>query len=254
MLLVVLPNCLAPLIVQATLGFSAAILDAAALGFLGLGAQPPTPEWGTMLADALQFYQPGLVAADLPGPGHPGDRHGVQPAGGRAARRAGPEAAPVSGAPLLDVRGLSVAFDTAAGRFNAVEGVDLTVAPGEVLCVVGESGSGKSVSMLAVMGLLPPTGRVSGRRSRSAAPICAPVAPRPPAPDRARGGDGVPGADLLAQPVLPDRLADRRGAAGAPLRCRAARCAAACWSCWARSASRRRSSGCARSRTSCPAG
>jgi dipeptide transport system permease protein len=45
----VLPNCTAPLIVQATLGFSSAILDAAALGFLGLGAQPPTPEWGTML-------------------------------------------------------------------------------------------------------------------------------------------------------------------------------------------------------------
>jgi len=61
---------------------------------------------------------------------------------------------------LLDVRNLAVAFDTARGAFNAVEGVDLTVAAGEVLCVVGESGSGKSVSMLAVMGLLPPTGRV----------------------------------------------------------------------------------------------
>jgi len=53
----ILPNCMAPLIVQATLGFSAAILDAAALGFLGLGAQPPTPEWGSMLADALEFIQ-----------------------------------------------------------------------------------------------------------------------------------------------------------------------------------------------------
>ena len=47
----VLPNCAAPLIVQATLGFSTAILDAAALGFLGLGAQPPTPEWGSMLGE-----------------------------------------------------------------------------------------------------------------------------------------------------------------------------------------------------------
>ena len=47
-----LPNCLAPLIVQATLAFSAAILDAAALGFLGMGAQPPTPEWGAMLNEA----------------------------------------------------------------------------------------------------------------------------------------------------------------------------------------------------------
>jgi dipeptide transport system permease protein len=48
----ILPNCAAPLIVQGTLGFSNAILDAAALGFLGLGAQPPTPEWGAMLNEA----------------------------------------------------------------------------------------------------------------------------------------------------------------------------------------------------------
>ena len=67
MWLVVLPNCLAPLIVQATLGFSSAILDAAALGFLGLGAQPPTPEWGTMLADALQFYQRAWWLLAFPG-------------------------------------------------------------------------------------------------------------------------------------------------------------------------------------------
>ena len=67
MFLVVLPNCLAPLIVQATLGFSSAILDAAALGFLGLGAQPPTPEWGTMLADALQFYQRAWWLLTFPG-------------------------------------------------------------------------------------------------------------------------------------------------------------------------------------------
>lgn len=46
----IFPNCLAPLIVQTSLGFASAILDAAALGFLGLGAQPPTPEWGAMIA------------------------------------------------------------------------------------------------------------------------------------------------------------------------------------------------------------
>src|SRR5271169_3161043 len=63
----VLPNCLAPLIVQAALGVSSAILEAAALGFLGLGAQPPTPEWGAMLADSREFIQsdPWIVA--LPG-------------------------------------------------------------------------------------------------------------------------------------------------------------------------------------------
>ncbi|MBV9734655.1 MAG: ABC transporter permease subunit [Acidisphaera sp.] len=63
----VLPNCTAPLIVQASLGFSGAILDAAALGFLGLGAQPPTPEWGTMLAGALQFYQRAWWVLAFPG-------------------------------------------------------------------------------------------------------------------------------------------------------------------------------------------
>ena len=63
----VLPNCLAPLIVQASLGFSGAILDAASLGFLGLGAQPPTPEWGTMLAGALQYYQRAWWVLTFPG-------------------------------------------------------------------------------------------------------------------------------------------------------------------------------------------
>jgi dipeptide transport system permease protein len=63
----VLPNCMAPLIVQATLGFSNAILDASALGFLGLGAQPPTPEWGTMLADAREFVLRAWWVVTFPG-------------------------------------------------------------------------------------------------------------------------------------------------------------------------------------------
>ena len=63
----VLPNCMAPLIVQATLGFSTAVLDLAALGFLGMGAQPPTPEWGTMLANALQFIQRAWWVVTFPG-------------------------------------------------------------------------------------------------------------------------------------------------------------------------------------------
>ena len=63
----ILPNCAAPLIVQATLGFSNAILDAAALGFLGLGAQPPTPEWGAMLASALEFIQRAPWVVTSPG-------------------------------------------------------------------------------------------------------------------------------------------------------------------------------------------
>ena len=63
----VLPNCAAPLIVQASLGVSTAILDAAALGFLGLGAQPPLPEWGTMLADAREFVLRAWWVVTFPG-------------------------------------------------------------------------------------------------------------------------------------------------------------------------------------------
>ncbi|MFT6071212.1 MAG: ABC-type dipeptide/oligopeptide/nickel transport system permease subunit [Bacteriovoracaceae bacterium] len=67
MYLEILPNCLAPLIVQGTLGFSDGILNAAALGFLGLGAQPPTPEWGTMLSDARAFIESSPWMVTLPG-------------------------------------------------------------------------------------------------------------------------------------------------------------------------------------------
>ncbi|MBS0314265.1 MAG: ABC transporter permease subunit [Proteobacteria bacterium] len=63
----ILPNCAAPLIVQASLGISTAILDAAALGFLGLGAQPPAPEWGTMLADAREFVLRAWWVVTFPG-------------------------------------------------------------------------------------------------------------------------------------------------------------------------------------------
>ena len=63
----ILPNCLGPLIVQTTLSFSSAILDAAALGFLGQGAQPPTAEWGTMLADSREFFLSNPWLVTFPG-------------------------------------------------------------------------------------------------------------------------------------------------------------------------------------------
>jgi len=67
MISTILPNCMAPLIVQATLSFSTAILDAAALGFLGMGAQPPTPEWGAMLAEAREFILRAWWVVTFPG-------------------------------------------------------------------------------------------------------------------------------------------------------------------------------------------
>ncbi|MBT9371741.1 ABC transporter ATP-binding protein [Rhizobium sp. CSW-27] len=65
---------------------------------------------------------------------------------------------------LLDIQNLTVEFETATGWFKAVDGVSLSVDEGEVLAIVGESGSGKSVSMLAVMGLLPWTAKITADR------------------------------------------------------------------------------------------
>jgi len=65
---------------------------------------------------------------------------------------------------LLEIRNLTVSFDTSVGLFHAVEGIDLSVDSREVLAIVGESGSGKSVEMLAVMGLLPPSATVTADR------------------------------------------------------------------------------------------
>ncbi|MGA1862018.1 ABC transporter permease [Deferribacter thermophilus] len=64
---VILPNCMAPIIVQSTMGFASAVLEAAGLSFLGLGAQPPTPEWGAMLSDSLQYIMRAPWMITFPG-------------------------------------------------------------------------------------------------------------------------------------------------------------------------------------------
>lgn len=67
MVISVLPNCMAPLIVQGTLSFSTAILDTAALGFLGMGAQPPIPEWGTLIAENRDLMLSAPWTVTFPG-------------------------------------------------------------------------------------------------------------------------------------------------------------------------------------------
>ena len=67
---------------------------------------------------------------------------------------------------LLTIKNLTVRFATSTGSFTAVDGVDISVDKGEVLAIVGESGSGKSVSMLAVMGLLPDTATITADEMR----------------------------------------------------------------------------------------
>ncbi len=63
----ILPNCIAPIFVQATLGIGNAILSSAALSFLGLGAQPPTPEWGLMIASSREFVTSAWWIVTFPG-------------------------------------------------------------------------------------------------------------------------------------------------------------------------------------------
>jgi peptide/nickel transport system permease protein len=63
----ILPNSMAPIIVQGTLAIATAIIEAAALGFLGLGAQPPNPEWGTMLASSKDFLTQAPWTMVFPG-------------------------------------------------------------------------------------------------------------------------------------------------------------------------------------------
>lgn len=67
MFITVLPNCMAPLIVQATMIVSSAILEAGAIGFLGFGVQPPDAEWGAMLGTARQYIQSNIWLAIFPG-------------------------------------------------------------------------------------------------------------------------------------------------------------------------------------------
>ncbi|WP_104748030.1 ABC transporter permease [Helicobacter cetorum] len=64
---VILPNCSVPLIVQTTMGFASCVLEAAGLSFLGLGAQPPTPEWGAMLMDAMTYITTAPQLLVFPG-------------------------------------------------------------------------------------------------------------------------------------------------------------------------------------------
>src|SRR5919106_641221 len=105
-----------------------------------------------------------LVGRDLPGPRDPDHGARVQPDGRWPARRPRPQAQAELSVALLEIEGLTVEFRTMTGPFRAVDGIELAVDQGDVVAIVGESGSGKSVAMLAVMGLLPWTARVTADR------------------------------------------------------------------------------------------
>jgi ABC-type glutathione transport system ATPase component/ABC-type dipeptide/oligopeptide/nickel transport system permease subunit len=184
--------------VIATLNASEAVLTLAGLGFLGFGIEPSAAaEWGYDLNKALSDTTNGIwwtgvfpgtaivlmvlgvtlvgeSLSDVLNPllrtrGSSTTEADAEEIAEQFAGEAEPVEAEVVAAttrtgetPALELRGLTVSFDTDRGTVRAVTGADVSVLPGEVVALVGESGSGKSVSARAVLGLLPASAHVSG--------------------------------------------------------------------------------------------
>ena len=198
----VVPNVASPIIIQVSLSLGFALLAEAGLSYLGIGEQPPTPSWGSMMNEGFSFIFttpwalvfPGLAimltvlsfnlladglrdslgrerpkSSSLISPDSERRRSRLAQLRGIAPRSDRPSlttaaAVPTNpDTPLLSVKNLRVEFLTNGQWFPVMEDATFTVERGKTLGLVGESGSGKTVSALAVMGLLPPRGcRASG--------------------------------------------------------------------------------------------
>ncbi|MCZ0985522.1 dipeptide/oligopeptide/nickel ABC transporter permease/ATP-binding protein [Streptomyces diastatochromogenes] len=182
----ILPRLISTVIVQAALFAAIVVTIQAGLGFLGLGAQPPDPTWGGLVADASQALDRApwmLVPSGIPlvltvlALGSLGDAvRDAATEGWSVSRMTAPTDAPRtvrddrrpagtvttnstrSGtSALLSVRNLSIDI----GGVPVVQEVSFDIAPGETVGVVGESGCGKSVTSLGILGLVPGGGRVA---------------------------------------------------------------------------------------------
>jgi peptide/nickel transport system permease protein len=175
----VLPNVLGPIIVQSSLTLGAAFLVQAGLGFLGLGPTPPSPTWGGMIADASTYLvqQPWLmvppgavlvltilavnVIADSLRDGD-GIRQRASLLQRAEATSTSATAETENGDALLRIDGIEIGFPSDGGMKSVVRGATFDIRPGETVGLVGESGSGKTMTALAILGLLPYPGRVTG--------------------------------------------------------------------------------------------
>jgi peptide/nickel transport system permease protein len=170
----VLPDVSSQLFVVSTLSFGGVIVSLASLSFLGLGAQIPTAEWGSMLSGAQVTFTsapwlilaPGLaivmstMAVNLIADSL--REHDDRPGRGRVPGHELPEEPVAGDSNELDeitIRDLRVIY---ADGTVALRGVALSVAPRTITAVIGESGSGKSTVALAALGMLPANARVAG--------------------------------------------------------------------------------------------
>ena len=170
-----LPNVLPVIVITMSTTVGWMILETAGLSFLGLGAQPPQADLGSMLGDGRNLVinaphvsiVPGVlilvlvIGINLLGDGlrdvlDPRLKSGAlsRPVARTEVAKGPPSGSGDKGA-LLEVRGLETEFRVGKRVLKAVNGVDFTLQPGESLGIVGESGSGKSVTALSILGLVP---------------------------------------------------------------------------------------------------
>ena len=157
----ILPNIMSVIVVQATIEFALAILAEAALSYLGIGSQPPTPSWGRMLSEVQTLGISKSLARCLSGGSHRISRAGPQPAGRRFAGLIRPPSGKET-MTLLAVEDLTVTLDTIHGLGHAVRNLSFELMPGNTLGIVGESGCGKSMTALSILGLLPENAVTTG--------------------------------------------------------------------------------------------
>ncbi len=171
----ILPSALPALTVEASLRFSYAIFLVASLGFLGVGVQPPTPDWGLMVNEARNyvrltpwalFFPAGaisvlVISVNLMADGLKRILQStvISPAP-TIARETAPIPPGTDPAPVLAIRQLTVSYFQSGRWLDAVRDVSLTMSAGEVYGLVGESGSGKSTLALAIMRYLKENGAV----------------------------------------------------------------------------------------------
>ena len=180
----ILPNVLPVIIITMSTTIGWMILETAGLSFLGLGAQPPQADLGSMLGEGRKILFtsphvsiiPGLMifvlvmSINLFGDGvrdvlDPRLKSGAlsRPVARTAVKRTDVPETPKKQDAVLDVKALRTEFEIGGDIYKAVGGVDLKLRQGECLGVIGESGSGKSVTAMSIMGLVPtPPGRIAG--------------------------------------------------------------------------------------------